>query len=557
MASALLGPTQAHLTRLPGEIHGLIRRYLSNRDVKNLRLTAKFFHRIAHLRIDRVFISANPLNIAVFEAIAQHDVYRAQVTEIVWDDALLPANRREYHNLDEDEEETVYWHEPIDRELGTNESDEEDDTWPRWFRKACEESLMVRYHWESVNHKRPDIPERERQFAALLPLGESWEYYQDLLRQQQGVLESGGHIRALEAAIDRFPSLRKIIITDATHGRLFTPLYDTPMIRSFPRGFNYPLPGRASSEVTQPACVPWDETGRAWQGFRVMMDLLAQNRDAGRVTELQVNAFPLRGGLNYRLFEEPCETLTNFQTVLRQDDFESLHLDLQVDADDDQIEVFNGGLLRQTLACAAGGKGLKRLALATNNDGPPWSMLPYPSLQTLLDPSNLQRLEHLSLSRIPFRDQDLVALLAALPHSIRTIHLADLTFIEGTYSSLLLLVRDTLDWQSRNPRPHLTIINENHLYVPGPMIWIEKEIDRFIYESGINPFGEGPEPRWATGYMGVIYDTFDPDYRLPNLDPRGLLDIGLLQGDPSDPLFHRSPEDQQGMEALGIIPPRT
>lgn len=35
--------------------------------------------------------------------------------------------------------------------------------------------------------------------------------------------------------LQRFPSLKRITITPAAHGWLYTPLYQTPMIRAFPR----------------------------------------------------------------------------------------------------------------------------------------------------------------------------------------------------------------------------------------------------------------------------------------------------------------------------------
>lgn len=39
------------------------------------------------LRLQRVFLSANLLNIKVFRAIADHEKFRHKITEIVWDDA--------------------------------------------------------------------------------------------------------------------------------------------------------------------------------------------------------------------------------------------------------------------------------------------------------------------------------------------------------------------------------------------------------------------------------------------------------------------------------------
>lgn len=41
--------------------------------------------------LSRVFLSANPLNIEVFHAVADHPKFRHQVTEIIWDEARFIA----------------------------------------------------------------------------------------------------------------------------------------------------------------------------------------------------------------------------------------------------------------------------------------------------------------------------------------------------------------------------------------------------------------------------------------------------------------------------------
>jgi hypothetical protein len=54
------------LTELPAEVLHLIVGYLQNKAIKALRLTCRALRNAAQLRLDRVFLSANPLNIAVF-----------------------------------------------------------------------------------------------------------------------------------------------------------------------------------------------------------------------------------------------------------------------------------------------------------------------------------------------------------------------------------------------------------------------------------------------------------------------------------------------------------
>ena len=73
------------LSSLPNELVSIICGLLPNRDIKNLRLVCSHLGAVARLRLDRVFLSANPRNVDVFNAIAAHDVFRNQIVEIVWD----------------------------------------------------------------------------------------------------------------------------------------------------------------------------------------------------------------------------------------------------------------------------------------------------------------------------------------------------------------------------------------------------------------------------------------------------------------------------------------
>lgn len=97
--------------RLPRKIVNIICDHVSNNTIKKLRVICRFYAATAALRLDRVFISANLHNVEVFNAIADHEVFRAQITDIIWDDALLhegpPAPRDEvkaYYAEDDDYE---------------------------------------------------------------------------------------------------------------------------------------------------------------------------------------------------------------------------------------------------------------------------------------------------------------------------------------------------------------------------------------------------------------------------------------------------------------------
>lgn len=513
------------ILRLPVEIVTWISTHLPNCDIKNLRLTCLFFSVTLRLRLDRVFLSANPRNVEVFQAIANHEVYRARVTELIWDDALLIDDRIERRPPSGDYYEDDYYPDSEDYL-------DEEPPWPRWYRNPCKDNLNEVMSLKGFDVERPDHVARAQQVAALLPMEEAWAHYQELLQQQREVLGSQAHIRALEGAISSFPALRRVTITCAAHGRLFNPLYETPMIRALPRGFNYPIPrGWPVTGLAQPLCPDWDDDGGYWQGLRAVLRVLARNQDLGRVTEMRVDANWLETGLNSRLFEEPCPALADFEAVLARPNFKHLHLDLLVHPFDLEAEVYRRGLLKEALAGAADGQGLEHLTFKTNaEDSDYW----YVPLDTVFPKSSLSSLRHFGLSRFSVKQDDLLALLAALPPSVCTIELGLLRFVKGcgSHRTLLRQIRDTLDWQDRVPRPKLSIVMGGHWQIPGRLIWVEEEVDAFLYHGAGNPFGEGPEATWenqAREGVGVVKDAFDPEHERPHTDLWTLGDLGYLK----------------------------
>ncbi|KFY89739.1 hypothetical protein V500_05528 [Pseudogymnoascus sp. VKM F-4518 (FW-2643)] len=255
--------------RLPPKIVKIIVDQVPNSTIKNLRLTCRFYSETVALRLDRVFISANPRNVEVFTAIANHEAFRAKITEIIWDNAL-PYVRPEPHN----EAEGDYGSD--DDYEGCEDEDEDDG--------SDEDGI----DWRGEG-PGPSLVAREQQMSEQMPMEEAWEHYQELLQQQRDVLDSKAHIDALEKHIGSFPALERITITAATHGRLYNPLYEMPMICAFPCGFNHYIPrGWPIIRTCVPECDDWDEDCSDWQGFWVVTRLLAEDRDYGRVTDLRV-----------------------------------------------------------------------------------------------------------------------------------------------------------------------------------------------------------------------------------------------------------------------------
>lgn len=199
-----MAPVSTRLLQLPPEITSTILSYLANRDIKSLRLTCKVLYPISPLRLDRVFLSANPRNIEILRAIADHDVLCKGVVEIIWDDTCLkegliqrkshdpesryydPSLHEAFDVVDElDDDDELGYREGEEHE---NEDSDDEEQYPRWFFLGCRKSLE-----EIKSHKGPDMYHPDQVARAKLADNisfrkRSWRYYQDLIRQQQEVL---------------------------------------------------------------------------------------------------------------------------------------------------------------------------------------------------------------------------------------------------------------------------------------------------------------------------------------------------------------------------------
>ena len=219
---------------LPWELWRIIEIYLSNSDIKSMRLASRQFITAVELRFPRVFLSANPLNIKVFRAVADHNRFRHAVREIVWDDARFSRGPRQFTRSpgwndlsdedvsDNEREESVldrnrrgsddeiYWDPGWDFRDSDLEkySDDElelhnpelrlkkcdkfvDQDCPLWFKAECVENIHDVYSRQgsrrSVDPKDPRVKTMNELGEAGLPLGECWKLYRELVHQQDDV----------------------------------------------------------------------------------------------------------------------------------------------------------------------------------------------------------------------------------------------------------------------------------------------------------------------------------------------------------------------------------
>ncbi|CAG9982968.1 unnamed protein product [Clonostachys byssicola] len=510
---------------LPIEVLHLICGHLPNSDIKNLRLTSSFFATTARLDFRRVFLSANSRNIEVFLAVANHSVFRTQVVEIIYDDALLPAA----DNL---------WHGGMS--LGPSKLLEDQCAKgppPRWIRQACRRDLeaLIEASEDERRHKLEDYLSQDLTWQKLRTY--NWEmtlpYYFKLLRDQEAVLEDESYVKALRFGLAQFAALRKITVTAATHGRLFNPLYHTPMIRQFPRLFQYPIPHgwlRCSEDVRR-TNRNWATSNEGCNGFNTIIEALAENLDGGRVTELSIDAHLEYSGIDVDFLKNETKIFQQFEAVLARKDFASLKLDLSGLRLVDRWGIMSNGLLRRALS---GARDLRHLSLSTSEGWskgyrthPPRNPVP---LRSMIPKNCSARLQHLTLRCFWVEESDLVAFLSELPEELETLELSYLNFSQGSYRGTLEQIRDGMDWQNRERKIqiNISIHGVGVLIAPvyGKSICIDEEVHAFLYEKGPNPFSEKkPKPNaifrnLLEDGVGIITDAFDS--QIPPFDQDGV-----------------------------------
>ncbi|KAL7802762.1 hypothetical protein V8C43DRAFT_269341 [Trichoderma afarasin] len=518
------------LTELPHELLGNIVSRLENSDVKNLRLSCKLLASTLALRIKRVFLSANPLNVRVFRAIADHEGYRHGVTEIVYDDARLPRSAFEAQAIRQPEMLiTGPPPDPLDswEAILTPTAQEADE---EWFLNARKENLREIGAHKCHTEGQWDSPARTEQAESQMPYQASWAYYQDLVRQQDEVIASGADEEAFRFGLRRFSSLRTVTVTPAAHGMLFSPLYMTPMIRAFPFGFNYPLPrGWPARDEIEPAleAAPWiNEENEAWarqvranwRGFLLVAHALAQERHHHQVSEFLIDSNQLQTGISGRLFEQPCEAYADIASILKLPSLRRFHLSLNLEGQHYyDWPAFRSGLMKEALSKAV---NLEQFILETDMELDEVDEEVFPSLEDIIPIGCWPKLRHLKLWNWHIENNsDLLSFFAQLPQTLESLELGALGFSlhEENYVDLVQDMRDTLGWRERNIRPRVKItVPRTGFYRDGHTVQVDKEVDEFLYGCGDNPFaGESIDGEMPPRGVGVTRDAFLADFEGP------------------------------------------
>lgn len=504
-------------TTLPVELCGLVEKYLPNSDIKSLRLVCRDFSTKFQLRLTRVFLSANPLNIHVFRSIAEHETFRHGIIEIIWDDArLLSPISLEPDSTDNEDDHN----EPLEADKNASI--------PQWYQRICADSVKVMIGRGSIQSERPAHKARMRQAGTQEPDIDSWSHYQRLVIQQEEVLSTGADIDAFQYGLSCFPALRRLTITPAAHGFLFAPLYQTPMIRAFRYGFIYPVPCAWPDQDDfdipyYDYILPWDDKEREkWRGICIALRELA-TRDHS-ITEFLIQANGLITGLSYRIFDQPCQVYDEFKALLSRPGFRYLELSLIADASSGYVErdwqSLTNGLLHEALSKAT---DLEHLDFWFPIDGgQQMGLHSLPPLDTILPIDQWPKLRHFGLGEVLVTHDGLISALQRLPSSIRSVNLSKLCFAETLYNhgsrwrDHLHRLRDDLDWRTRPPnqRPRIGVYVAAE-YGSSLVRCIETEVESFVYGDGENPFLTLYNWFWVGKPPGVIRDPLEPDFEAP------------------------------------------
>lgn len=456
----------------------------------------------------------------------------------------------------DDDDELGYGEDDEYENEDTDEDSDDEEQYPRWFFLGCKRSLEDIEGHKGPGMYLPDIGARAKLADNVSLRKRSWRYYQELIRQQHEVLGTNADEAAFNYGLQHFPALRRVTITPAGHGFLFRPLYETHMIRAFPRSFNYPIPytwpiARYSQKL-------WERTSESekdtWRAFRIVTRTLAaavanaslsqeqeQQQQKRGITEIVVDVNKLLTGLNAHIFDEECTKQRDLATALGRPNFRRLDLALAVgELDSHDWRAFRSGCLRRTLGTAP---ALEHVRLATDLEDVDMNYIGRPNsgvdhhfipLRVVFPIDNWARLSHFGLSRFAVWQDDLLAFLGALPPTLRSVELSFLIFLKGNHRDLLDGMRDQLGWRERpvDQRPRVSIgLPDDELGNPKRGVWGDVPVEQFLYQHGPNPFGtyRGGRDQIPQGAGAVVRDSFDPAFERPWVEYNELERLGYIE----------------------------
>lgn len=486
---------------LPAELLCAITSHLSNRDIKNVRLTNKRLRSSSILRFDRAFLSPSYKNIEVLRAIAAHPEFGNQVKELVYDDARFVK-----YTIWRDGE---VLHELEDERRPMNE-----------FLSKCEE-ILNQVGGDVAGLVRARTGADPKPDEVLMEFDDNVALYQQLYEEQQEIIGQGLDIIALMDALLAFPALKKVTLTSEAHQLgIHAPRYPTPLIRSFPPSFNYPAPwpwcGRFD-DFNAISLKPWVEAKNCWRGFSLVLKELAH-------CERRIPAFTIDVNWNHTgiahqfLVGRPPE-LVNLEKVC--ENLERLDLAINIGRND----TFNGfrhlasGPLRRALSKAI---RLRRFSLHTSAHAREIKAFGDTMADDFVNSLRCIPLEiwpnlsHLTLSHFLILSENLLGFLCQLPPGITSLTFVDIKVLDLQWSEILEQFKTRLHYEGK--KPHITIAQWQE--AASRKVWMRSEVARFL-DGGDNPFVISPSGNEIRRGFGTVRDDFDESFEEPwGLDKR-------------------------------------
>jgi hypothetical protein len=550
----------AHLLKIPEELFCIISSFLSNKEIKRIRLANReCSNRFRINKFERVYISPNKTNLEAFYAVLDHPLHRTQVEEIVWDDAMLTR-------LLADGEEKI------------------PTTWPLTpgdFRSAVHETISNCFDSDQTQFalakKRymTGLPLAQDQ-SSTMTLEESMSLYRELYEQQLSNYQCQRDAIAFRKGLAGFPALRRITLTSEAHRPLIhRPYHKTPMIRSLPVSFIYPcpLPWRADF-------MPWREDDvyrpRGSHGLYTILREFITSKSKYTIPEFIIETKFEDAGIlesffdgssyNWRLFEHFMQNqgLRRFGLALlgQKGGAKSVGNGLKSFPFVNLRRALSQATMMESFSLSVGAGSEHHENFVTSSGGC--------RILTAVPINSWPSLRHLTLGCVPLVFRDFMRFLSHLPPMIDKLAFVDVFFAhhyaEGhelsdqadedeqdedededrlldqatreqhtraspeNWDTVLEVCRSHLDYRANKPRFAVAQSprRNGRRYGPGPhddrcpgytfeyrRLWVEDDIARF-FEGGSNPFSGDSSGKFIQAGFGVWRDDFDESFERPN-----------------------------------------
>ncbi|KAF5987036.1 hypothetical protein FCOIX_1213 [Fusarium coicis] len=455
------------LGHLPAEVLNEVFHQLPNIDLKTLRQTCTYIKDSTHLRLNRLFLSSNLRDIEVFKAVADHETFRLQVTEIIYDDARFDAA----HEME--------W---------TSRYNEEKDIGevtgvPEWYRHVYRENR------EDIRRYSPHHIQAKEALEHILSPAEGFKHFKRLWQEQQETIATSRDADALKYGMLRFPNLRRVPLTE-DHSNF-------------------------------PEARDWDRSEKdKWRGYCLVSCIVAQHlleNPESKLAELAVDTNQLRTGISCRIFDDAENSeIKDLKAILSHPGFASLDLSLHCgnhpltnviyvdDFDESDSDDYHDPDAEEVD-----------------------HLIP---LQSILPVKDWHQLRHFGLCRFIVKKDDVINVLEILSPTLTSVELSYLIFMpdSGDYHSLVQDMRQKLGWRERKAenQPKIVVRVDVRLgSVHGAyMMDVSREVTGFMYQDGENPFDEDegsvehpyvPQSDYPEG-NGRLLDAFDPSFERPN-----------------------------------------